>query len=128
MWKCKICSGQFETIPDGAILVSKRGSVSTYRFVDGAIHCLYTARPSASHNQWRRKQKRIDCPLCYPPQPTPEPQPEPTPTPVVQTELQTVEVADLPEPQPEPELELEITEEVEPTTTMAAAFHRLFKS
>src|SRR5712664_739839 len=75
MWICKICSGEWETIPDHAVLLNKRGMNHVYRFSDKTVHSLYQARPmtaQARHTRWHKASKQIGCEFCFPP-PKPEP-------------------------------------------------------
>ena|SRR5467141_4046840 len=121
-YRCRICDREFDTIPDTAVLLNHRGRNRVYRFIDGIVHDLIHGR--ALHKRCHKTTKVDGCEFCFPP-PKPEPQPEPP----VEQVLQEVEVVELPEPQPEIKLKPEIiVEEVVPATTMAAAFHRIFKS
>jgi hypothetical protein len=104
LWTCKICSGEWEAIPDHAVLLNKRGVTHVYRFSDNTVHILYRARPISADHRWHRNLV-FDCEFCFPP--PPEPQPE-----VVE--------------EVKPEVVAEIEGEVEvPTTAMAAAFSRI---
>ena len=123
MWICKICSGEWETIPDHAVLLNKRGMNHVYRFSDKTVHSLYQARPmtaQARHTRWHKASKQIGCEFCFPPT-KPEPQPEPP----VEL-LQVVQVLEkLPDPNIE-EIKSEVVAEFEPelTTALAIAFRR----
>ena len=125
-WKCATCDRVFEIIPEDAVLLNRPGRSQhrVYRFMDGTIHSVRKVISAESiHHRWHDRFPKPDCEFCFPP-PGPEP-------PVEQVELlqEVVQVLDeLPEPQPELEIEPVETEVEEPTTSMAAAFHRLFKS
>lgn len=125
MYVCTTCDLRLTDIPDDAVqLTPEYRRVSTYRFADGTIHNIRKVKSVESiHKQWHKKFPRPDCIYCNPP-----PEPEP---PVEQVELlqEVVQVLDeLPESQPEITESQEEPDEVEePTTSMAAAFHRLFK-
>jgi len=124
MYRCNICSATWGTIPDGAVEILSRNQSYVYRFVDGTVHDLRRVTPKrqqsqAMHTRWH-KTPRVGCEFCFPP-----PEPE---SPVVQTELlqEAVQVEALPEPPPEPVVVV-VAPEPRPNTSMAAAFHRLFK-
>ena len=108
-WKCAICSGDFDGIPDDAVrLTRSKARTNVFRFADDSIQALRKIRGPKSEMV---------------PPPSAEPSKE-------ATELlhSVVEVlAELPKPQSEPQPEV-VEEGEEPTiTTMAAAF-RKFKS
>jgi len=123
------CDQKFDDIPAGAVqLTPGERRINTYRLADETIHSLRKVHglTEGFHRRWHKTPKP-GCEFCFPP-PKPEPQPEP---PVEQVELlqEVVEVlVELPKPQPEIKQKPEVIEEVVPTTTMAAAFHRIFKS
>jgi len=123
---CITCDQEFDDIPAGAVqLTPGEHRVNTYRFADGTIHSIRKIHPMVAegiHKRWHKKSPRPDCVFCNPPA-----KPEP---PVVEQTQEVVEVLTaLPQPKIEevkPASESEI--EVVPATTMAAAFHRIFKS
>ena|ERR1700730_12884845 len=104
MWKCAICDLEFGTIPDDAVrLTHTMARTNVFRFSNGAIHSL--------------RKIRLDAEVHNPPEGPKED------TELLQTVAQAL--VELPNPQPQPEV---IEEVEEPTTTMAAAYRRSFKS
>ena len=107
-WKCTTCDLEFDAIPDDAARLTHSNSrTNVFRFSDGSIHALRKIRTPKSESV-----------------------PPPLEPPKEATELlqSVVEVlTELPQSQSEP-IKREATEpEIEPMTTMAAAF-RNFKS
>jgi hypothetical protein len=121
---CTTCDQKFDDIPAGAVqLTPGERRINTFRFADGTIHSLRKVRglTEGFHRRWH-KHPKIGCEFCFPP-PLPEPPREETQS-VVEVSVELPEpdkvkqvVADGPE-----------IEDVESATTMAAAFHRIFKS
>jgi len=122
---CITCDRKFDAIPDGASQISPgERRVNTFRFTDGTIHSLRKVRglTEGFHRRWH-KNSRPDCVYFNPP----------LPEPIEQKEL-LQEATEVPEEsQPVDKVKQVVTdepeiEEVEPATTMAVAFHRIFKS
>jgi hypothetical protein len=130
MYRCNICSATWETIPDGAVEILSRNQSYVYRFVDGTVHDLRRVTPKrqqsqATHTRWHKTKTKPECVFCFSPT---EPEASPDP-PVEQTELLTEVMsvlAELPEP-PSAPVAVAVAPEPRPNTSMAAAFHRLFK-
>jgi len=108
MWKCATCDREFEIIPDDAVrLTHTAARTNVYRFSDGAIHSLRKIRSPKSES-------------VLPPLESPREATE-----LLQSVVEVL--TELPQSQSEP-IKREATEpEIEPMTTMAAAF-RNFKS
>jgi hypothetical protein len=105
MWKCAICSGEFNAIPDDAVrLTHTTARTNVYRFPDGAIHALRKIRNPRSESI-----------------------PPPLESPKEATELlQSVvkALAELLQPETKSEPEIEIEDDGESLTPMALAFRR----
>ena len=109
MLKCAICGQEFDAVPDDAVrLTHTTARTNVYRFSDGAIHSLRKTRT-------RLKSESVLPPL----------EPPREATELLQSVVEVL--TELPQSQSEP-IKREATEpEIEPMTTMAAAF-RNFKS
>ncbi|SRR6266478_10138649 len=116
---CVTCDQQFPNIPDDAAQLTERRRITVYRFADGTVHSIrhdWTGGNIAKslHTRWHKNKPSKDCLLCFPP-------------PVEQVESVQEAQATLPEPEqivtpPDP------VQPEKPTTAMAAAFARIFKS
>src|SRR5882762_4802056 len=96
MYRCRICSEEWEAIPDHAVLLNKRGVNHVYRFSDNTVHILYRARPISADHRWH-KTPRPDCLFCNP-SAEPEKLPEPSSPVAEQLSQEVIQVLDkLPE-------------------------------
>src|SRR6266404_149045 len=109
IWICRICNDTWGTIPDGAVELTRNRHSYVYRFPDGTVHAL----------------RRIVGKSAVQVEPEKLPEPPQEATELLQSVVEVL--TELPQSQSEP-IKRQATEpEIEPMTTMAAAF-RNFKS
>ena len=131
---CRLCSKQFDTIPDNGTPIGRKRRGGQLWRIDGQVHDLKLDRVRIPRRhgctRWH-KQRGIVGPNCNFCQMDAAPKPEITPTEVILEiakgvlQAQSTPQSELPKPEPvmaEPE------HQPEPETTMAAAFKRSRKS
>jgi len=118
MYKCRICSKEFNEIPPDAIEIAAKRRGTLYQFSGGEVHDLYRARSVSADHRWH-KSKTWDCIFCFPKQKLEPPVAHTELLQEVQPPVQAPEVVEEVATGPEAE-----GDQLSAITTLAHAFRR----